>query len=501
MGRNPVINSKSYQTAWAFAGLLVLTFLLFSPALFCGTVFLDDQSYVMENTHVLTGFSKENFMWSFREHFGFLSPLLWFSFQLDTVLFGPDAFGFHFTNVLLHSLNAGLLFLLIRRLTGSFWKALAVAILWGWHPLRVESVAWITERKDVLCVFFMFLALHAYVSFVRKRSTARMGLVFLLMMAGLMVKSILVVFPFLLLILDFWPLQRFSKHWKPVLAEKIPLFAGAAVYAVVGWFAHTRAITSLEEWSIADRLAVALQNFMFYLEKTFCPLGLAAPYPLVKPAWPVAVASLIGLVALTVVFWLLRRKAPWGLAGWLWFGIALAPVCGLVQIGSVTTADRFMYLPAIGLTAAVVWGLSSIRLPAKEIVIVAAVACALLSVRQIAFWRSSDTFFRRTLAVTENNGVAHSLYGAWLVMHNRDAEAFPHLSRAVELVPQYLPANKGLGLLYFKQGDFDRAMYYIEAAFACSDDQDQASKALEVCRGIIEARKKALHDKKEGNEQ
>lgn len=462
--------------------LFSLTAAVFSPALICGTVFFDDPSYVAGNPHVLSGLSPVNIRWAFNEHLGFRSPLLWISYMFDSMLLAPQPWAFHLTNVLFHSLNAVLLFLFFYRTTGKIGSALTTAALWALHPLRVESVAWITERKDVLSGFFMFLALHAYISFCRRGGAVRYLSVLLFMAAGLMVKPVLVTLPVLLFLLDIWPLKR---GWRGT--EKVPLFICAAVFTVAGWLAHRSAISSLETYSLIERTGIALQNYLFYIVKMLWPFGLAAPYPMMIPSLPVAALSLAALTGITLVSLYFFRRVPFVFTGWFWFCIALFPVCGFIQIGNTTTADRFTYLPSIGLTAALVWGLAAVRrIPfKKEIALVVLSGLILLTVRQIAFWRDSDTLFRRALAVAENNPVAHAHYGGWLVEEGRLDEAGPHLVCAVKLFPSYSPAANNLGLLFFKRGDLERALICFEQACANPRHSAQAEINLEICRRLM----------------
>lgn len=274
--------------------LFLLSTAVFSPSLFCGYVAFDDPAYVANNSHVLTGISLQNLRWAFREHNGFWSPLLWISYMLDSALLAPEPWAYHLTNVLFHSLNASLLYMLLIRMTAKRGLSLTAAALWALHPLRVESVVWITERKDVLSGLFFFLALHAYVSFSRRRRPVSYALLLLFMIAGLMVKPILISLPVLLLLLDVWPLSkdwknrcradgRFSNGWKQRILEKAPLFICAGLFTVTGWMAHRDAISSLETLSLVDRACIALQNYVYYAGKIFLPFGLITPYPMMPP--------------------------------------------------------------------------------------------------------------------------------------------------------------------------------------------------------------------------
>lgn len=486
---------KCLRSEWIAASLLLLlTAVVFLPALFCGYVYFDDPTYVYKNPYVLSGLSLESLRWALEEHYGFRSPLLWVSYMLDSTWLAPEPWAFHLTNVLLHAGSAALLYLLLVRMTRRPGLSFVAASFWALHPLRVESVVWITERKDVLSGLFFFLALHAYVSFSRNRRCLPYLLLFLFMTAGLMVKPVLVTLPMLLLLLDVWPLEMFSNHWKERIIEKIPLFICAFFFTATGWLAHRGAMSTFETFSLSDRIVTAVYNYTIYLCHTLWPLGLAAPYPMAMAPLAQAAVFAVALIILTLAASFSVRRVPWMFSGWLWFGIALAPVCGLIQIGNTTMADRFTYLPSIGLTVALVWSVACLkRLPfKKEIAVVLVAALVLLTIRQIGFWRNSDTFFQRTLAVTSNNSVAHVHYGGWLTEQGRLDEAGPHLLRAVELFPEYSPAMNNLGLWLFKRGDIQRSLVCFEAAVSNPSHSRQSELNLEACRQVINRQREGL---------
>jgi tetratricopeptide (TPR) repeat protein len=306
-----------------------------------------------------------------------------------------------------------------------------------------------------------------------------------------MVKPILITLPVLLLLLDVWPLQFFSNVWKQRVLEKIPLFLCALFFTVTGWLAHRGAISSLETYSLVERAGIALHNYVFYIGKFFWPFGLATPYPMMVPSLQVALFTFILLTAITMIALFLFRRAPHLFAGWFWFCIALVPVCGFIQIGNTTTTDRFTYLPSVGLTVALVWGVSALaRVPfKKQLALVVTAGLILLTVRQIAFWRDSDALFGRALAVNANNPVADAMYGGWLVEQGRLDEAGPHLLRATALRPSYSPAVNNLGLFFFQRGDLQRALICFESAVANPRHSEQAEINLESCRRLMAAQK------------
>jgi tetratricopeptide (TPR) repeat protein len=435
--------------------LFVVVFAVFLPALRNGFVNLDDGVYVTDNPHVLAGFGLDGVRWAFRTFdSGNWHPLTWLSLMLDAQLWGAQAWGFHLSSAVLHALNAALVFVLLRTSTGSTWRSLLVAAFFGVHPLRVESVAWVSERKDVLSTFFGLLSLLAYVAWRRPGPDGgarwRWGVAsFACLALGLMSKPMLVTLPCVLLLLDFWPLQRtggaFVVTWR-LVREKLPFFALAAAGMASTMVAQASvgALGNTTAYPFGARLANAVEAYATYLGKTFYPAGLAIPYPFRSDhdAGAVAAAALVLVVptALAVVW---RRPRPYLATGWFWFLGTLVPVIGLVQVGGQAMADRYTYLPSIGLFVALVWGAAEFvagrrgrTRVAGGLAVAALAVLAMGSVRQIGHWRDSVSLFRRTLAVTERNYFAHHCLAAALVElpGGRD-EAVEHLRAAVRLVP------------------------------------------------------------------
>jgi tetratricopeptide (TPR) repeat protein len=445
----------SKRIIWASAaglGLAALVFLAFGGALEFGFVRFDDHGYVYENPMVLAGLTKAGIRWAFTAAYQqWWLPLLWISYMANVELFGPGPFSFHLVNLLLHAANAGLLFWLLFRWTGAPWRSLAVAALFAVHPLRVESVVWITERKDVLSGLFFFLALLAYLRHAERPGARSMGLVFACLLLGLMSKATVIVLPALLLLLDFWPLRRADlpgspgtwKPWGRLVAEKIPLFLLAGVFAAINLRTHTNGFGAGTDLSWLQRLALIPADYWNYLRLVFWPANLCVHYPEndVVHALP-ALAALAGLAALTGLFAWQGRKRPCWLVGWLWFLVALLPMIRGIRLGNAAYADRFTYLPAIGLAVALVWGAAewanSNRRRQKILAGLAAglvLVLALLSRQQTTAWRDSETLFRHALAATENNAVIHYNLATLLVQEGRNAEAVEHDRETLRLVP------------------------------------------------------------------
>jgi tetratricopeptide (TPR) repeat protein len=451
-------------------GLLALTLAASAPALHNGFVNFDDDLYVTANRRVLAGPGGEGLRWAWTTlHAGYYQPLTWTSLQLDAWLFGPAPWGFHLTNVVLHAANVLLVFGALRRLTGAAWRSAAVAALFAVHPLHVESVAWVAERKDVLSTFFGLGCLWLYAAYAERPGVVRYVAVAAALALGLLAKPMLVTLPVLLLLLDWWPLRR-GELWNPrLLPEKLPLCALALAAGAVTVFAQYRggALVPLERLPPGVRLGTAAVGCTWYLAETLWPAGLAPFYP--HPGASLAWWQVAGAVALLVVISgglvALARKRPYLLVGWLWFLVALAPVLGLVQAGEQPWADRFSYFPHVGLFILLVWGagdLLALRpLPAAVPALGAAAVCLALFVRtadQVRYWRDSVTLLGHTLEVHPDNPVAHYTLGAALLQEGRPGEALGHFEEAVRLDPRNPRAQYNLGVGLAAVGRTDEAV-------------------------------------------
>ena len=456
---------------WLLAGL---TLALFWPAKGFGYISLDDYLYVAENPMVSEGLTGEGVRQAFtavREQWWL--PLLWISYMADIAVFGAGPGGHHLVNILLHAANAALLFWALFRMTGSRWRSFFVAALFAWHPTRMEAVAWIAARKDVLSGLFFMLALLAYVRHAEKPSAGRMAAVFLLMLAGLMSKAILIALPPLLLLLDGWPLKRARwpqgaeawKTWRPLFAEKAPLIALAAVFMGINLFTHTTGRGEGTPVSLASRFGMIAPNYVGYLEKVAAPVRLSILYPENDVvAWPFSLAALAALAAATWVLWGQREKRPYGTVGWLWFLITLLPVIRGVRMGLAQSADRFTYLPLIGLGIALAWtaGEWSGRPRARRWIAAACGLALVLSLvqthAQLPWWRNSATIFRRAVDLDPGSHFAQNSLGLALVEAGRVEEGAGHIRQAVRLKPEKAGYVANLGSVLLKLGRAEEAL-------------------------------------------
>jgi tetratricopeptide (TPR) repeat protein len=448
--------SGRWSAAIVCAVLVLLTVATYTPVWRFDFVAIDDPQYVYANPHLANGLTAQTITWAFRAvHEANWHPLTWLSHALDIQLFGLAPGPHHVTNLVLHLANTLLLFGLMRMLTRSLWKSSVVAALFAVHPLHVESVAWVAERKDVLCAFFFMLTVGAYVRYVRAPSVGRYLLVAIGLALGLMAKPMIVTLPMVLLLIDYWPLDRFRRGFGALVLEKLPLFAIVGASSLVTFLAQKQggAVKTLSQMPLALRVQNAIVSYVDYLAQTIWPvnMGVFYPFPRSLSAASVAVAALI-LVGITVAVWVLRRRAPYMVVGWLWFLGMLVPVSGIAEVGAQARADRFMYLPMIGLTVAVVWGLAELArnrtamrgLAAAAVVAVA--ACAGVAHAQVQYWRDTVALWSHTAQATEkleNFGVYFSL-AEYLRTTNRPLEAIPQYEASLARNPAYTDARQGL---------------------------------------------------------
>ena len=463
------------------------TFLIFRHACDNGFVNYDDPVYVTQNEHVLHGFTYEAVAWSFTTlHFANWHPLTWLSLLIDAQAFGPlQPWGYHFTNVLLHTANVVLLFLVLRRMTRALACSAIVAALFAIHPAHVESVAWISERKDVLSTLFLVLTLGGYALAAENPSIlAWVGVTFVFAL-GLLAKSMLVTVPVVLLLLDYWPLERVHLGWRRLLLEKSGLFALSALIAGVTWFAHVSGHEASSRLPVSwlTRVENSLAAYGVYLFKTLWPHNLMVPYP--QPSERerglLAAISAAIVLALTLLVIQRRRRAPYLLVGWLWYLVTLLPVIGLVRGGMTLLADRYTYVPSIGLFLMLVWGISEIarRLRLQMLAVsAAAVVLAWYAVgtwMQIGCWHDTRSLFRHAVAIDDDNPVAHSQLaaGLWDLASERSRagapadelwdEALTHFRRSAEILPDYQNRfNYGVALA--SRGQLEQAQVELAAA-------------------------------------
>jgi protein O-mannosyl-transferase len=464
--------------------LVAIIWAVFGQTLRYRFVNFDDEKYVYENPDVTGGLSLKGIAWAFTHvHAANWHPLTWISHMLDCQFYGLNPGGHHFTNVLLHTTATLLLFLVLRRMTGALWRSAFVAALFAIHPLRVESVAWVSERKDVLSGLFFMLTLGAYLRYVRNPWSLKRYLMVALMLAlGLMSKPMLVTLPFVLLLLDYWPLGRAATLTgqrnkfpipRQIILEKLPLFGLAAASCLATIFAQHEAIKSIEMISLPLRAGNALISYVAYLRQTFWPAGMAVFYPFSPGAVDVSkvILSSVLLTGISTGVFVLRRHRPYLLTGWLWFLGMLVPVIGLLQVGAQARADRYTYLPQIGLYLALTWAVADFSAGWRHRrlvlggcsagILVALIFCARA---QTAYWRNSESLWTHALACTSNSLVAHTDLGFALLQQGRVDEAMVHFQQALQIRPGYAEARFNLGNALLQQGRVDEAMVYFQQA-------------------------------------
>jgi Flp pilus assembly protein TadD len=444
------------------------TLLVFLPAGRFSFINYDDGDYVSENSFIKNGLNATDIHWAFTAYFsGNWHPLTWMSHMLDCELFGMNAGAHHFVNVLWHSLNVALLFIWLSRLTGKMGPSAFIAALFAWHPLHVESVAWVAERKDVLSTFFALLTLLAYTHYVQEKRRGFLWLALVCFALGLMSKPMLVTLPFVLLLLDYWPLQRLFPFRAAVLVEKLPFFVLTAVSCAVTFLAQRQgeAVMPLQMVTLPHRLQNALMAVLGYLEKLFVPVNLSVIYPMPKhvSAWELGLAAAV-LIGISALAWRWRRQRPYFLMGWLWFLGTLVPVIGLVQVGVQALADRYMYIPSIGCFIALVFLLAEVaeRVETPRVIMtgfatVICVACILGTEHQLQFWRDSETLFRHAIAVTGDNEVAHLNLGTALASAGRSEEALPEFREALRLNPGWHQLHNNVANILDMEGHLAEA--------------------------------------------
>jgi tetratricopeptide (TPR) repeat protein len=482
--------------------LALVTLVVYWPITHHGFINFDDDGYITGNSHVKSGLTWSGTVWAFKNtETTNWHPLTWISHMVDCQLYGLNPGGHHLTNLLFHIANTLLLFLLLNELTGALWRSAFVAALFAWHPLHVESVAWAAERKDVLSTFFWMLTLIAYARYAQKRSressalpalASRLcnldyGLALFFFACGLMSKPMVVTLPFVLLLIDFWPLNRFRWAGKTsppnskaasvikmnggIILEKLPFFALAAAGSVVTYLVQKTG-GAVSNDTLPFRMANALWSYLRYIFKTFWPADLAVIYPF--PSHGLAGLAIVAAALLVIgsgLFIFLAGKHPCLLVGWLWFLGTLVPVIGLVQIGSQSMADRYMYIPGIGLFILLVWGLNDLfgSWPQKQKIVawagtVALAGCLACTWAQIKYWQDSISLFRHAIEVTTDNHVACACLAQALDAIGQEDEALTLCTNAVRIEPNYSPGQFFLGMILLKQGKSEEALSHLGAA-------------------------------------
>jgi len=504
--------------------LAVLTWVVFGQLLQYDFINYDDPRYVYENTNITKGLTIGGIAWAFTHiHSMNWHPLTTISHMLDCQLYGLKPGAHHFTNVLLHSIVAILLLLVLQRMTGgpsgtgSIWRSAFVAAVFAIHPLRVESVAWIAERKDVLSGVFFMLTLLTYFRYVRVRSIGHYLTVLFMFALGLMCKPMLVTLPFVLLVLDYWPLGRIrgqksdvSGHENLVMlvVEKIPLVGLSAVSSVVTFLAQRGAVGWTEQLPVLARINNAVVTYAAYMWQMLWPVKLAVFYPHPEsrlPLWEIILCLLL-LIGITAAAVVLRTSRPYFITGWLWYLGMLVPVIGLVQVGWQGRADRYTYLPQIGLYIAITWGIADVtaawRWQREILTAGTAIVVGLLSWRasvQASYWRDSETLFTHALAVTSNNDVAENNLGIVFLQKGNLDEAISLLQAAVDLRPENSPAHENLAKALLQKGQVTDALVHYRRLLELQPDnievhnivgtvlikQGQAREAVEEWQKVL----------------
>jgi Tfp pilus assembly protein PilF len=507
--------------------LVAVTLAVYWPVTRCEFLNYDDPEYFASNPHVLAGLTAGNVVWAFTTgQTGNWHPLTWLSLMLDRELSGPGPAGPHFTNLLFHLANTVLVFLLLWRLTAATWRSALVAALFALHPLHVESVTWISERKDVLSTFFGLLTLIFYTRYAQGVTGDKCGvtrpesipsrvtchvsrfrwLALLFFTFSLMSKPMLVTLPLVMLLLDWWPLGRVSSvecrvsRARHLVVEKVPFFILSMISCVVTFIVQQKggAVVTLMKISLAGRIENAFVSYACYLGKTFWPVNLAVLYP--HPIhWDagLVVFSLMLVIGLSVAAVWLGRGFPFAFTGWFWFVGTLVPVIGLVQVGIQSMADRYTYVPLIGVFTILVWGLGAVcarrRVPRPLIIFLAMtvlVACAFRTRDQLRHWQNDETLFRHALAVTKNNYLAYNNLGTWLSKTGQIAEAMDCFHKSLQINPDNADVLYNLGNAFAKLSNWDAAINNYQHALQITPNQPDVLDNL----GFALAAKKQFAD-------
>ena len=501
MPRRPSQNSSEGQPARfkqgglvfsACALLALLTWIVFGQTLNHGFINYDDPDYVTRNAQVTRGLTADGIVWAFTHvHAANWHPLTWISHMVDCEIYGLNPRGHHLTNIILHGATAIVLFLALRQMTDALWRSGLVAALFAIHPLRVESVAWVAERKDVLSGLFFVLTLFAYIRYVRGKTRGRYLVVLLLAALGLMAKPMLVTLPFVLLLLDYWPLRRFttgspegnsSRHVWRILVEKLPLVVLSIASSLITIVGQRGAMQSVNGIPLTMRIGNALISCTDYLRALLWAPGLAAHYPFSADRITMGNAflslALLGLISTAVI---LAKKWGYPITGWLWFLIMLGPVIGIVQVGIQARADRYTYLPQIGLYILVAWALGAVvaRWRATRVTVAAIVILWLgaltFSARALtSTWQNSETVWRHALAVTDHNAVAEQNLGEALYEQGRLDEAIGHYEIALRDDPRLATAHVALGVALLETGHATESLAQLEQALAIDPNHADA---------------------------
>jgi tetratricopeptide (TPR) repeat protein len=478
-----------------YFALLISTLLVFWQVRNFDFVNYDDDHYVYENPNVLNGLSPDNVFWAFTTGYnGNWNPLTWLSYMLDRQLFGSNAAGFHLTNLFFHIANTLLLFFVLKQMTNAIWQSAFVAALFAFHPLHVESVAWISSRKDVLSTFFWLLTMWAYWQYVKKPGIVRYLLTLFIFVLGLMAKPMLVTLPFVLLLLDYWPLER--KISRRLLVEKIPFIILAAMFSVIAFFTQRDigALPKFAEFGLKFRIGNALISYIKYMEKMFFPAGLAPfyPHPFENISVLYAVISAVFLLLVTILVIRFAKNRRYLITGWFWYLGTLVPVIGIIQVGGFAMADRYTYITLTGLFIIIAWGVPELfaKLPQRKIVlgvsmVIVLAALGICAHRQTSYWKNSVSLFSHANDVTQNNYVAYNSLGNAYAGLGRYTEAIEDFNQSIRIKSNYADAYNNLGAAYGKLGRYQQASEVFRQAIRIKPDYADAYYNLGIAYAVL----------------
>jgi len=487
----PVRSGRGWPQFFIPVVLIVATVAIYIQVINHDFISLDDGFYVLNNPEVKTGLTRQSIAWAFSTFAGYWHPLTWLSHMADCQIYGLKSGGPHFTNLLLHLANVLLLFIVLKRMTGAVWQSACVTALFAWHPLNVESVAWIAERKGVLSTLFLLLTLLAYEHYTRNTSSwKRYVLVIVALALGLMAKPMLVTLPFALLLLDYWPLKRICWNRAQgadvagsvfrLIGEKLPLFILVAVQSLLTFLGERDVgnVTSLSESSLSFRFANVLASYFTYVGKMFWPRELAVFYPnrTFIPGWQIATAGVL-LMSITALALISIRRCPYLFTGWFWYLGVLLPVIGIVKIGEFSMADRYSYVSLIGLFVMVVWALSDLLTRRRYrkatiflLMVIVFPTLGLASWFQTGYWQDNLRLYQHTLGITSDNYVINHNLGNELVRRGRLEEGIQHYCEALRIKPRSFETHNSLGLALAQQGRLDEAIHEYEQALRLQPD-------------------------------
>jgi len=502
---NNINISTERQRLIVYLVLIIAVFAVFWQVNKYDFINFDDQVYVTENLQIQSGLTKQGVSWAFTtKYFGLWNPLVWLSYMADYQLFGLKAGGYHLTNLILHILSTLLLFWLFNRMTGALWRSAFVAALFALHPMHVESVAWIAERKDVLSAFFWMLTLCLYVYYTEKPIIRRYLLVVFAFVLALMSKPMVVTLPVVMILLDYWPLKRFESHkgnlilWQ--LKEKIPLFVLSLIIIAVTLYSPGN--SSLKTFALSGRIANAVISFAAYPAGALWPYDLAVFYPFpAQISLTHLLTASVFILAVTAAVILLAKRFEYLFVGWLWYAVTVAPVIGIIQIGNYAMADRYSYLPSIGIALMLAWGvpclIKSEKIRKKILIPVAIAAVIIMMVltwKQCGYWRDSAVLFGHALKVTKNNYLAHNSIGLAMFAEGKTDDAIYHYNEAIRIRPDFVRAYHNRGAVYTDIGQYQKAIEDYTMAIHLRPDYAEVYNNRGIAYSLLGRQQQAVID-------